>query len=322
VPDVSTLEGASRRHPDVTLGQPIVAKPAIRGDGMSRACWADRIRVLKEFVMRGIQTAAAAALLLSASVVAAASFSAKQVSITINGQQAHFRSVGGLSYENEVVAKDKPPALTLRIDANVDAATFGWIKSSWTTPYTRRTAVIRRGTQAVTFRDSRITEVRFPALDKRSKTPAYLQLKVQPGRGKLSTIKATSTAEVKAKKWLPSAYTFELGNLPASRVMRVDSFTVKSGVVEDQVGKFKEPTKHPAKVEVPNLKITFSAADAQLKKFQADGTPLRAKLTLTDTNGKPWARVVMSQVKVITLRPGTGQEVKATVSVGSAALTR
>ena len=65
------------------------------------------------------------------------------------------------------------------------------------------------------------------------------------------------------KKWLCSNWRFELGALPCSRVAKVDSFTWKQSIIKDECGAFREPTKHPAKVEVPNLKLTISSADIE-----------------------------------------------------------
>ena len=47
---------------------------------------------------------------------------------------------------------------------------------------------------------------------------------------------------------------------------KVDSFTWKQGIIKDEVGLFCEPTKYPAKVEVPNLKLTISMVD--VKRWQ------------------------------------------------------
>ena len=65
----------------------------------------------------------------------------------------------------------------------------------------------------------------------------------------------------KTKEWLCSSFRFEVGDLPCSRIAKVDSFGWEQGVVKDDVGAFREPMKEPAKVEVPNLKVTISMGD-------------------------------------------------------------
>ncbi len=47
------------------------------------------------------------------------------------------------------------------------------------------------------------------------------------------------------------------------RVTKIDSFTVKQSIVEFATGGSAIRTKHPTTLEIPNLRITFSAADAK-----------------------------------------------------------
>jgi hypothetical protein len=83
------------------------------------------------------------------------------------------------------------------------------------------------------------------------------------------------------KAWLCSNFKVEIGSLPCNRVASVDSFTWKCAVTADQIGIFREPTKHPAKVTVPDLKLAISYADhdawAQAaKKWFVDGHHLES----------------------------------------------
>ena len=78
------------------------------------------------------------------------------------------------------------------------------------------------------------------------------------------------------KAWLCSNFKVEIGGLPCARIATVDSFTWKCAVAADMVGIFRENTKHPAKVTVPDLKLGISYADhdawAQAaKKWFIDG---------------------------------------------------
>ncbi|NIS08160.1 MAG: hypothetical protein GWO07_05230, partial [Candidatus Dadabacteria bacterium] len=72
-----------------------------------------------------------------------------------------------------------------------------------------------------------------------------------------------------AKKWLPSYFRIELGDLPSNRVAKIDSFTIKQVVIKDQVSKAKQSAVVPSSVEVPNLKITFSASDSHYRAWNA-----------------------------------------------------
>ncbi|MCH8206943.1 MAG: hypothetical protein IH956_08055 [Chloroflexi bacterium] len=123
-----------------------------------------------------------------------------------------------------------------------------------------------------------ISEVTIPALDGSSKEPAYLTVKLVPESIRYRPGDGSGIADggVPAKRWLSSNFQFSLGDLPCSRVAKIDSFTWKRSFVRDEVGAFREPTNHPAEVEVPNLKLTVSMADinswqAWFQSFVIDG---------------------------------------------------
>jgi len=111
-----------------------------------------------------------------------------------------------------------------------------------------------------------ITGVTVPKLSGDSKDAAYFDIEFEPERVKWSK----GGGEVingklgqKQKQWLCSNFKVEVGKLPTTRVASVDSFTWKCAIAPDQLGQFGEPTKHPAKVTVPDLKLAISYADHQ-----------------------------------------------------------
>ena len=93
-----------------------------------------------------------------------------------------------------------------------------------------------------------------------------------------------------------SNFRVEIGSLPCSRVASVDSFTWKCAIAADQIGIFREPTKHPAKVTVPDLKLGISMADYQAwadsaKKWFVDGehkelNEMEGRIVFLDPNMK------------------------------------
>ena len=112
-----------------------------------------------------------------------------------------------------------------------------------------------------------LSRVTIPALDGSSEEPAFLTVKFDPqsisyysGGGSVSIPPDHAAAQ---KKWLSSNFRLEIGDLPTSRVSKIDSFSWEQKVVEDEIGAFREPTLRPAAVEVPNLKVTISMADIQ-----------------------------------------------------------
>lgn len=116
----------------------------------------------------------------------------------------------------------------------------------------------------LTFFNALITGVTVPSLSGDGKENGHFDVEFQPetvrwAKGGGGDIRGQLGSKQKA--WLVSNFRFELGGLPCSRVAKIDSFTWKCAVTPDQVGIFREPTYHPAKVTVPDLKVSISYAD-------------------------------------------------------------
>jgi hypothetical protein len=167
---------------------------------------------------------------------------------------------------------------------------YDWIKQSFDKSYAPRSGRFVSGDfnykaqSELTFSDALITSVTVPKLDGSSKDAAYFDIEFDPetvrwGKGTGEDIRGN--VGPKQKAWLCSNFRVEIGDLPTQRVASVDSFTWKCSVAPDQVGIFREPTKHPAKVTVPDLKLSISQADHQrwadeAKKWFVDGHHLEA----------------------------------------------
>ena len=118
------------------------------------------------------------------------------------------------------------------------------------------------------FRGALVEAITFPGLDGSSKEPAFFTIKFSPEEityapGDGAKLKATVNA--KQKKWLRSNFRFRLSGLEdaCKRVATIDSFTVTQNVVEIVAGGSGIRTRHPTTLEIPNLKVTFSAPDAK-----------------------------------------------------------
>jgi hypothetical protein len=158
------------------------------------------------------------------------------------------------------------------------------------------------------FANAHISEVTVPTFDGRSKDPCYFTVKIDPGRLRHSKPQGRQlTPPSEKRQWLASNFRFELGDLPCERVSKIDSFTIKQGVVRDR-----------AKVEVPNIKITFSAADAErwedwFKEFVIDGKSSDAdepsgSITLLGPDQKSeLGRIELSHVGILSLQPAKTQ---------------
>nr|HEX4317375.1 phage tail protein [Kofleriaceae bacterium] len=212
-------------------------------------------------------------------------YTAGRFALDIDGYNVGFlKKFSGLAMEADVVAHDLgPDNIQKKHVSNIKwtpgKATVGigmgngmyrWIKQSFDKAYSARNGSFTsadfdyRAQSTATFMNALITSVTVPKLDGSSKDSAYFDIEfdaeqVRWARGGGQDIR--SQVGTKQKSWLCSNFRVEIGGLPCSRVASVDSFTWKQSVVADQVGAFREPTKHPAKVTVPDIKLAISYAD-------------------------------------------------------------
>jgi phage tail-like protein len=149
---------------------------------------------------------------------------------------------------------------------------YDWINASWNKAYVRKNGSIVAADydyNALTQRDffnACISETVVPALDGSSKEPCYMKIKIDPERTKNAKASGKLAGEMgknRNKSWLPANFRLELADLPTKKVNKIDSFTIKQTIVEDQTGEGKEYSKEPAKVEIPNIKITLAETDRE-----------------------------------------------------------
>jgi hypothetical protein len=230
-------------------------------------------------------------------------YTAGRFALDIDGYNVGFlKKFSGLSMEADIVSNDLgPDNIQKKHVANIKwtpgkatvgigmgAGMYKWIKASFDKGYQHKNGSLLaadfnyKAMSELTFMNALITGVTVPKLDGASKDGGYFDVEfdaeqVRWAKGSGSDL--TSKIGVKQKAWLCSNFKVEIGNLPCSRVATVDSFTWKCAVAADQIGTFREPTKHPAKVTVPDIKLGISMADhdawAQAaRKWFVDGNHL------------------------------------------------
>ena len=163
------------------------------------------------------------------------------------------------------------PGEQIRFDAGLDLAPplYDWIAASFDKGHVVKSgeivAVDGRGAKREVheFHRAVVDSVSFPPLDAGDTSPASMTVTIAPAAVNLVKGSGEKVAKIApaTKKWLCSNFRFELGDLPLDRVSTVDSFTWKSGVTKKEVGSFREPTQHPAALEVPNLVLNISTTD-------------------------------------------------------------
>ncbi|HSD89668.1 MAG TPA: phage tail protein [Kofleriaceae bacterium] len=215
------------------------------------------------------------------------SFTAGRFALDVGGYNVGFlKKFSGMAMEADIVANDLGPdnvqkkhvsnikwtAGKATVGIGMGKGMYDWIKQSFDKSYQPKNGWLVSGDfnykaqTRLDFEDALITEVTVPKLDGSSKDAAYFDITFEPERvrwAKGGGEDIRSTIGPKQKAWLCSNFRVEIGDLPCSRVASVDSFTWKCAIAADQIGIHREPTKHPAKVTVPDLKLSISMADHQ-----------------------------------------------------------
>ncbi|MEO6774976.1 MAG: phage tail protein [Kofleriaceae bacterium] len=214
------------------------------------------------------------------------------------------KKFSGMAMEADIVSNDLGPANVQKkhvsnikwtpgkatVGIGMGKGMYDWIQAAFDRNYITKDGAFTsadfnyKAMSRLEFQRALVTSVTVPKLDGSSKDAAYFDVEfdaeqVRWHQASGEDIKGKIGAKQKA--WLCSNFRVEIGNLPCSRVATVDSFTWKCSVAADQVGIFREPTKHPAKVTVPEIKLTISHADhdawAQAaKKWFVDGHHLES----------------------------------------------
>lgn len=220
--------------------------------------------------------------------------------LDINGESVgYLKKFSGLAMEADIVANDQGPDNVQKkhvsnIKWTPGKATLGigmgkemyeWIKAAFDKGYVTKSGTFTsadfnyKAQSTQTFSNALITSLTVPKLDGGSKDAAYFDVEfdaesVRWAKGGGEDIRGKTGPKQKA--WLCSNFRLTMGGLPCARVASIDSFTWKCAVAADQVGIFREPTKHPAKATVPDIKLAISMADYQpwadaAKKWFIDG---------------------------------------------------
>jgi hypothetical protein len=206
-------------------------------------------------------------------------------------------------YVKKHIGQPKYEEITVQVGFSMTKTLYEWIAQSWQMNYQRKDGsmiVLDRNLQPQSerqFTQALITETTIPAMDISGKEPAYMTVKFAPETIRVNKPGAKPAGEFgknEQKIFLPCNFKFEIAGLDCSKVMRIESFTVKQTTVTDDIGEARDYMKEPGKLEFPNLKITIPESAAQPfldwhNKFVIEGNNDEAnekggKLTLLSPN--------------------------------------
>src|SRR6266496_3467281 len=177
--------------------------------------------------------------------------------------------IGPTYFAKKHIGQPKYEDFTLEIGFTMGKAVYDWIAASWQMKYQRKNGSIVASdynlntTSQQDFFNALLTETTIPTCDGSAKAPAYLTLKIAPEYTRYAKASAKSTSEsgkTPQKMWLPSNFRLEIDGLDCSKVSKIDAFTVKVTIVQDEIGDARDYAKEPGRLDFPNLKITLSDA--------------------------------------------------------------
>jgi phage tail-like protein len=196
----------------------------------------------------------------------------KKVSGGVTKGEVATHNLGTTNVQKKHLATITHEAVTMEIGGGMGKPLWDWIKASFDKSFQIKTCALTAAdfnykAQATrVFQDAYIKKVTFPTFEGSNKDAVYVTVEIDP---QIIRYEAAGGEDLKGeenantKKWLCSNFRFEVSGLEdaCKRISKVESLTWEQKVVKDEVGLFREPTKHAAALTVPNIKLSISMAD-------------------------------------------------------------
>ncbi|MGI8497891.1 MAG: phage tail protein [Gemmatimonadaceae bacterium] len=117
------------------------------------------------------------------------------------------------------------------------------------------------------FFQTLVTAVTIPDLDAGSKDACHFDIELTPEytRTALGSGGTTKPDVVTArlKSCLVSNFRVKIDNLNTTKVSKVESFTLRRSVVANPVGEMRDYQKEPARLTIPNIKLTVASSTSK-----------------------------------------------------------
>ena len=193
---------------------------------------------------------------------------------SIRGEVAIFRT-GSESLPVKRISAVRYEPFRLAVGMGMGQPLYDWIKAALGgAPVAKNgsVALVNAAGKAEAYRHFRDALVQEVTVSRRSTGAARRRptsrSRSPPSRSPTPPATARSsrpTVNAEAEEVARSNFRFRLTGLEdaCKRVATIDSFTVKQNLVEIAAGGSGIRTKHPTTLEIPNLRITFSAADVK-----------------------------------------------------------
>jgi len=165
--------------------------------------------------------------------------------------------VGSDGIQRKHLAGVKYEDITVQAGAAMTTSFYTWIKDAFDGKIERRSASIRSGDSSWNEKSNHrgsqayVSSVTVPALDRRSKDPAFLAVSLSCAKVTPVPPSGQPIQTTKQKAWIPSNFVFEIDGVDTSRVASIDSFTWKCSVAADG----------SLVMDVSDIGVTFPHAD-------------------------------------------------------------
>ena len=253
--------------------------------------------------------------------------------VTIDGSSAMARSVEGGTPVGQVVVIPRGagmPAnktigtlkyedIRLELGMSMGQPMIDWINALLSNKHERKQGQItygdinRRARAHMDFRDALLTAFGIPASDASSKEAAYFSIgmTVQETSRRAGDGGEIPSVNVKQKAFLPSNFKLTIGDLPTTRVSKIDALSFTCKVQSDDVGHNRLESSQPGATETPDLAVTFAAADEKgwdkwfddfcVKGNNGDDRELAGNIEWLDAAGKRLAVLQMEHIGIFAL---------------------
>jgi len=218
-----------------------------------------------------------------------------QLNMLISADGANFKSesigekVGAQGLETRYPGRQKFEDITLTVGTAMSPVFWDWIQKSVDNNYIRKSGAIvtydfdgKERTRRA-FYDALIAEIQFPTCDAKSKTPAFVTVKITPERMEYKVGGGDTSKPgdpTKQKMWISSNFRFRIdGFTDMQWVQKVEAFSIKQNIIDNPVGRELYIRKEVGRVDYPNLTFYVPETYAKpwleyWKKFVGDGEHL------------------------------------------------
>ena len=280
------------------------------------------------------------------------SYTASSFILELDGSHiaGFFRSVEGGGVKSDVMtyqmgnspdlwrqlSKPKYEDVKIQVGMSMSQEFYGWISQFFSGSIERRNGAIIAGDFHYKERARRvmknmlISEVQIPKFDAGDKAPCYMTVGLVPETVEFEpgnpSIDLSPTVQMRQKLWTPNRFEFTINGFEGclSRVTKIDSFTIKQGILEYRSGNHRDPWRVPGRIEFPNLTFYLPEADARplinhFKTRVLAGKPpphtrLTGGITALDADLNPLCTISLAGIDISAIGPdksdSTSQDIK------------